>query len=134
MLQHAVGSGLGLAGSTQSSSDKQNNFVASHSPYFLPGVTLKKIAIAEMRHAEAISERIVQMGEKPTAQPANVTLDNTIPAVLENDREQENGAIELYKTIITLAGNEQDDLTVNLFKNILLDEERHHRTFSVLIG
>ena len=134
MLQHAMGAGQALAGSAQSASDKQGNFVASHSMYFLPGVTLKKIAITEMRHAEAISERIVVLGGEPTTQPAKITMDKAIKAMLENDLEQEHGAIELYKKIITLAAKEQDDLTASMFKDILSDEEKHHRTFSTLLG
>jgi bacterioferritin len=133
MLQHAMGASQGLEGFTQSSSDKQAIFVASHSPFFLPGATLKKIAITEMRHAEAISERIVLLGGEPTTQPARITMDKTIKAMLENDLEQERSAIDLYKTIITLAGNENDGFTAALFKKILSDEENHHRTFSTLL-
>jgi bacterioferritin len=133
MLQHAVGASQGLTGSTMPSSDKLDKFVSSHSPYFLPGTTLKKIAITEMRHAEAISERIVNLGGKPTTQPAKITLDMNAIAMLENDREQERSAIELYKTIITSAEKEHDEKTTALFKSILKEEESHHRMFSELL-
>ena len=133
MLQHAIGAGQSLAGSIQSPSEKKTKFVASHSMYFLPGTTLKKIAITEMRHAEAISERIVLLGGRPTTRPAKITMDQTIKGMLENDQEQERGAIELYKTIISLAEKEQDDQTAGLFKVILKDEEKHHQTFSALL-
>ena len=133
MLQHAVGASQGLAGPAQPSMDKQNKFVASHSLYFLPGATLKKVAITEMRHAEAISERIVILGGVPTTMPAKITLDMTAKAMLENDREQERGAIELYKSIIASAENEHDGITAGLFKSILKDEENHHRLFSDLL-
>ena len=134
MLQHAVGAGQVLAGTTQSSSKKQVKFVASHSLYFLPGATLKKIAITEMRHAEAISERIVILGTEPTTQPSKITVDQTIKAMLENDQEQERSAIELYKTIITTALKDHDAETAGLFKVILKDEEKHHQVFSALLG
>lgn len=134
MLQHAVGASQGLASTAQTSLDKQSKFIASHSLYFLPGATLKKIAITEMRHAEAISERIVTLGGEPTTQPAKITLDMTAKAMLENDREQERGAIELYKSIIASAENEHDDITAGLFKSILKDEENHHHLFTTLLA
>jgi len=133
MLQHAVGASQGLVNPSQPSMDKQNKFVASHSPYFLPGATLKKVAITEMRHAEAISERIVALGGEPTTQPAKITLDMTAKAMLENDREQERGAIELYKAIIDTATEEHDEITAGLFKSILKDERNHHQLFSDLL-
>jgi len=134
MLQHAIGAGQAVAGTVQPSSDKQVKFVASHSLYFLPGATLKKIAITEMRHAEAISERIVLLGGEPTTQPSKITVDKTIKAMLENDQEQERSAIELYKTIITNAEKKNDGQTAGLFRTILKDEEKHHQTFSALLG
>lgn len=133
MLQHAVGAGQSVAGTAQFSSEKQVKFVASHSLYFLPGATLKKIAITEMRHAEAISERIVLLGGEPTTQPSKITVDKTINAMLENDREQERSAIELYEKIITTAEKMNDGQTAGLFRMILKDEEKHHQTFSALL-
>ena len=134
MLQHAVGASQGIESKTQPALEKQNKFIASHSHYFLPGATLKKVAITEMRHAEAISEHIVTLGGKPTPLPEKITLDMTAKAMLENDREQERGAIELYKSIINFAENEHDNITAGLFKGILKDEENHHKLFSGLLA
>lgn len=53
MLQHALFSGGGPSIECSQIDSKAGKFVASHSPFFLPGVTSKKIAITEMRHAEA---------------------------------------------------------------------------------
>jgi len=134
MLQHAVGASQGLAGKGQPDLDKKSKFVASHSLYFLPGATLKKIAITEMRHAEAISERIVTLGGEPTTQPARITLDKTAKTMLENDLEQERGAIELYRSIIASAESNNDTITAGLFKSILKDEENHHHLFATLLA
>jgi bacterioferritin len=134
MLQHATGSSQAAAASATKLLGKQSKFVSSHSPYFLPGASLKKIAITEMRHAEAIAERIVFVGGEPTTQPDTITIDKTTVEMLKNDREQERGAIELYKQIIDVAGKEDDEITVHLFQRILSDEEKHHRMFSDLLG
>jgi bacterioferritin len=47
---------------------------------------------------------------------------------------QSGGAIQLYRQIINVAENEHDDVTKNLFQQILSDEEKHHRVFSNLLG
>jgi bacterioferritin len=133
MLQHAIGTAQKLAGTYNSASISQGKFVASNALYFFPGMNLKKIAITEMRHAEAIAERIVILGGEPTTQPRRITLESTVNAMLENDRDQEVGAIELYKKIIDFAERENDEVTKNLFVRILKDEEKHHQTFSDLL-
>jgi bacterioferritin len=134
MLQHSIGAGQGSAVSGKTPSVEQSKFVASHSSVWLPGASLKKIAIAEMRHVEAIAERVVLLGGEPTTQPEAITIGKTTKEMLENDREQERRAIELYRQIIDVAGKEHDDVTASLFRRILSDEERHHRVFSNLLG
>jgi len=134
MFQHAIGAGQGSAVSGKTPSAEQIKFVASHSSFWFPGSSLKKIAITEMRHAEAIAERVVLLGGEPTTQPDAVTIGKTAKEMLENDREQERRAIELYGQIIDLAGKEHDDVTIKMFRQILSDEEKHHRTFSNLLG
>jgi len=134
MLQHAIEAGHRSAVAGNAPADKQAQFIASHSLYFLPGPTLKKIAIAEMRHAEAIAERVVVMGGEPPTQPAGITIGKTVVEMLENDREEERGAIRLYGQIIDVAAKGHDEVTRNLFQRILADEQRHHRVFSDLLG
>jgi bacterioferritin len=133
MFQHAIGAGQEAVASGKTLAAKQNKFIASHS-FWLPGASLKKIAIAEMRHAEAIAERVVLLGGEPTTQPDAITIGNTAQAMLEDDRQQERGAIELYGQIIDVAGQQRDDVTKALFQQILSDEEKHHRVFSELLG
>jgi len=134
MLQRAIGAAHGPAVSGEKAAVEQSKFVASHAPFFLPGSSLKKIAIAEMRHAEAIAERVVLLGGEPPTQPDGITIGKTAKEMLENDREQERQAIELYRHILDVAGKEHDDVTANLFRQILSDEEKHHRVFSSLLG
>ena len=134
MFQHSIGSSQEDAVSGKTLSARQSKFVESHSPVWLPGSSLRKIAITEMRHAEAIVERVVVLGGEPTTKPDAISIGKTVKEMLENDREQERGAIQLYRHIISVAENEQDDVTKNLFQRILSDEEEHHRVFSNLLG
>jgi len=54
--------------------------------------------------------------------------------MLEVDAQAEEEAIDLYKQIIKLAGSEGDSTTRLLFEEILSDEEKHHDTFTTLLG
>jgi bacterioferritin len=131
--QHTIGAGNRASAAGKKQMDKQNKFIASESMW-RPSSSLKKIGIAEMIHAEDIAERIVVLGGEPTTEHRNITVGNHAAEMLQNDREQEQKAIVLYKHIIEVAEREQDDSTMNLFKRILLDEERHHRIFMDLLG
>jgi bacterioferritin (cytochrome b1) len=54
--------------------------------------------------------------------------------MLENDREQESAAVQLYTHIIDVAQDQGDEVTVKLFEGILADEEAHLALFSTLLG
>lgn len=94
---------------------------------------LEKIAITEMKHAEAIAERLVYLGGKPTTQPSPITIGENLREMLEQDKLAEEWAIELYKKIIEKAQEERDYTTARLFRSILKDEEEHHDTFTSLL-
>jgi bacterioferritin len=134
MFQHSIGAGPAYAVSGKTRAARQSKFVASHSPPFLPGATLRKIAIAEMRHAEAIAERVVSLDEEPTTLPGPVTIGKTIREMLELDKEQGSSAIEMYRHIVRVAERERDSVTKALFERILSEEEGHHRVFAKVLG
>ena len=93
---------------------------------------LEKIAITEMKHAEAIAERLVYLGGTPTTKPAEIVVGKTLKKMIQKDIKDEENAIKLYKQIIALARKEKDETTTRLFMNILSDEEEHHDTFTTL--
>jgi bacterioferritin len=94
---------------------------------------LKEIAITEMKHAEAIAERLAYLGGTPTTKPEPVFVGESLREIIERDKKDEEGAIELYKRIIEIAEREGDITTAELFKDILGDEEGHHDFFSSLL-
>lgn len=93
----------------------------------------KKIAIAEMKHAEAIAERLNYLGGVPTTTPTPIFVGKTLREMVEQDRKDEEGAIALYKKIVEVARKEGDEVTDRLFREILSDEEGHHDTFLTLL-
>lgn len=94
---------------------------------------LKKIAIAEMKHAEAIAERLVYLGGTPTTKPDPIFVGETLKEMLKKDKKDEEGAIALYKKAVAAARKAGDDTTRRLFEQILSDEEEHHDTFAGLL-
>ncbi len=94
---------------------------------------LKKIAIEEMKHAEAIAERLNYLGGIPTTKPAPIFVGDTLKEMIEQDKKDEEGAIALYKRIIEAAKKEGDEVTSHMFREILTQEEDHHDVFSTLL-
>jgi bacterioferritin len=95
--------------------------------------TLKSFAIAEMKHAEAIAERLVTLGGTPTTKPEPIFVGAKLADMLKQDQTDEAGAIKLYTQIIDVADDEGDIITEDLFKKILADEQDHFDTFSGLL-
>jgi len=94
---------------------------------------LKSIAIAEMKHAEIIAERISYLGGVPTTKPTPIFVGENLKEMIERDAKDEKNAITLYKKIIETAEKEGDVTTARLFRKILEDEEEHHDTFTSLL-
>lgn len=94
---------------------------------------LKNIAVAEMKHAEAIAERLAYLGGTPTTKPDPIFVGENLKEMLEQNKKDEEGAIKLYKQTIELAQKEGDITTARLFRQILEDEEEHHDTFTALL-
>jgi len=94
---------------------------------------LEKIAVTEMKHAEAIAERLVYLGGKPTTKPEPIFVGDSLKEMLEQDQKDEEGAITLYRKVIEAAKKDGDIVTKDLFKKILSDEEDHHDTFTSLL-
>lgn len=64
---------------------------------------LKKIAITEMKHSEAIAERLDYLGGKPTTQPSPTFVGEKFEEMLNADVKAEEEAIAMYREIIKLA-------------------------------
>jgi bacterioferritin len=90
---------------------------------------LEDIAIAEMKHAEKIAERLWYLGGKPTTKPAPIDVGDDLWQMINNDIMAEKGAIDLYKEIIKVAEAEGDVTTKFIFEEILEEEEEHHDFF-----
>jgi bacterioferritin len=93
----------------------------------------KKIAITEMKHAEALAERLSYLNAVPTTKPDPVFVGGSLIEMLKQDEQNEEEAIQLYKRAIQVADKEGDFTTRRLLEEILSEEEKHIDTFGKLL-
>ena len=94
---------------------------------------IKSIAVTEMKHAEAIAERLNYLGGIPTAKPTPIFVGESLKEMLTQDQKDERGAITLYNQVIETAKKEKDEATYKLFQGILSDEEDHDDFFTTAL-
>lgn len=101
----------------------------------LPAIDMfKETAIAEMKHAEALGERIDYLGGTPTKQPDPIKPGTTLREMLQLDLKAEEEAIAMYKDIIKLCAAEGDVTSRTMMEGILADEEDHANNFKTALG
>ena len=95
--------------------------------------TFKEIAIAEMKHAEALAERLDYLDGVPTTKPDPVFVGGSLIEMLTQDERNEEEVIILYKQAIQVASKEGDFTTRRLLEEILSEEEKHIDKFGKLL-
>ena len=93
----------------------------------------RKIAIAEMIHAERLAERLDYLNGVPTIKPDPIFVGGSLIEMLKQDEQNEEEAINLYKQAIQVASEEGDYTTRRLLEEILAEEEEHINTFGKLL-
>lgn len=86
---------------------------------------IKKQSIDEMKHAEALIERILFLDAAPTMEPLALAIGKDVKAMVESDLRAELGAIALYNEAARIAVIEKDNGTRDLFIRLLKEEEGH---------
>lgn len=93
----------------------------------------KQTAIAEMKHAEEIAERLNILGGIPTTKPTPILVGDSTKEMLSLDVAAEKESIQFYRRIIAAAAKEEDYVTKRLFEKILEDEEGHLNDFEAML-
>jgi len=87
---------------------------------------IKKQAIGEMKHAEALIERIIFLEGIPNLNEfPKLRIGKTVEQQLQNDLELEKNAVEEYNKYVALARKEGDNGSADLLEVLLKDEEGH---------
>lgn len=95
--------------------------------------TFRKTAIAEMKHAERLAERLDYLNGVPTIKPDPVFVGGSLIEMLKQDELNEEEAINLYKQAIQVAAEEGDYTTRKMLEEILAEEENHINIFGKLL-
>jgi bacterioferritin len=86
---------------------------------------IKMQSIGEMKHAEALMERILFLDGSPTMKPLELTVGKNVQEMLQSDLDLEIGAVKEYNAAIQVAVAEKDNGSRDLFVQLLKDEESH---------
>jgi bacterioferritin len=87
---------------------------------------IKKQSIGEMKHAEALIERILFLDGTPNmTEPMTLTIGKNVREQLQSDLELETRAVKMYNNAVNVARDAADNTTRELFERILKDEEEH---------
>jgi bacterioferritin len=87
---------------------------------------IRKESIDEMRHAEALMERILFLDGAPNmTELMQINVGANVKAQLESDLTLEINAVAMYNRYVQLARDENDNASRELFERLLKDEEGH---------
>ena len=90
------------------------------------GDFIKKQSIDEMKHAEALVERILFLDGTPNmTELMQLTIGQTVKEQLESDLKLEINAVGMYNRFVAVARDSGDNASRELFERLLKDEEAH---------
>jgi bacterioferritin len=90
------------------------------------GDFIKKQSIGEMKHAEALIERIIFLDGTPNlTRHIDLTIGKNVKEQIESDLNLEVEAVAMYNRAIETSRQEADNASRELFERLLKDEEEH---------
>ena len=119
----------------------QYNFAANLVPVPAVEGALKEVAKEELEHAEELTERIIQLGGKPIADPKQFyektncgyeVPDEDTAKTLKDAIKGEGCAIRVYEKIAKMT-KDSDPITYQLMVHIMTEEEEHEQKFENLL-
>jgi bacterioferritin len=103
---------------------------------------LEEHAGEELKHAEMLTERIIQLGGTPILKPEDwykmtncgyeTPEDPYVKSILEQNIEGEQCAIDVYKKLLETV-KDKDPVTYNMILEILEDEVEHEEDLQALL-
>lgn len=86
---------------------------------------IKKQSIGEMKHAEALMERILFLDGTPSMEPLALSIGGNVKNMIAADLKLEVQAVAMYNESVKVATEEKDNGSRDLFVTLLKDEEEH---------
>lgn len=107
------------------------HYTLDDNDYGTLAVKMKEIAIDEMRHAEQFAERIKDLdGEPTTAQDGALARGQDVRAIYPFNSAVEDDTIVKYNEFIHICRQNDDEVSANLFKRIIDEEQAHWDYFT----
>ena len=85
----------------------------------------RDLAIVEMKHAEALADRLALLNGVPPNTFTSINIGGTLAEMLREDERTEEAMVTLYNQAIQLARKEGDFATARLLEELLTEEEKH---------
>ena len=86
----------------------------------------RKESIEEMQHADRITDRIIFLDGFPNMQTLDpLRIGQNVKEIIDCDLAAEMNARALYEEAATHCHSVKDDVTRDLFENLMMDEEHH---------
>jgi bacterioferritin len=89
------------------------------------GSHIRKQSNDEMRHAEALIERLLFLDATPTMELMPLSIGQSVQKQFESDLNLEYGAVKSYNEAIQVSREAGDNTSRELFERLLKDEEGH---------
>jgi bacterioferritin len=90
------------------------------------GDFIRKQSIDEMKHAEALIERILFLDGTPNlTELLHLNVGQTVKDQIENDLKLEINAVAMYNRSVAVAREAGDSASRELFERLVKDEEEH---------
>ena len=93
--------------------------------YHKLGSYIRKQSIDEMKHAEALIERILFLDGTPKMAYLDLTIGQSVKEQIAADLKLEINAVAMYNKAIQVSREAGDDQSRELFSILLKDEEQH---------
>lgn len=107
------------------------HYILEDMAYTFLADSVKDIAIEEMRHAEYLSQRILELGGTPVSLPNisqfNSNKNASVQFTTMKDIEEET--VSAYEKICGELSANDDHVSAQLMKKILVQEEQHFQYF-----
>ena len=112
-----------------------HNEMCEHWGYEWLSERVKKVSIAEMKHAEELIERMLFLEGSPNVSALpKLNVGKDVKQQLENDLVLEHGAVAGYNEAIATCRKAGDNGTADFLKEILKQEEDHVDFFEEQLG
>ena len=92
----------------------------------------REMSVLDMKHAEALAERIDHFGGVPTTQPLEIHTGGDLQEMIRADLDLKNAKVKMYRGYLDITRD--DPVTWDLVLGLLREEEEHSDEIKSWLG